>query len=73
MFTALDISSPGFDWNILRVAMETIERYLDWVDQALDHQYSIESNDVGEHDAAEEAILVRAHWATWIGPGYLCF
>ncbi|KAL8365800.1 hypothetical protein RB595_004533 [Gaeumannomyces hyphopodioides] len=61
VFTALDISSPGFDWNILRVAIETVERYLDRVDQALDHQYSIESDGIDEHDEAEEAILLIDH------------
>lgn len=54
----LDYRSPGFDWTVLRVALETLELYLTRLDEASEEQYSSEF--AGDFDPAqlEEATLV---------------
>ena len=59
MFTSLDYQSPGFDWSILRVALETVEHLISRIDQASEEQYSSEFSDNLDAPYAEEAVMVR--------------
>src|SRR5690606_22269993 len=45
VFTSLDYQSPGFDWGILRVALDTIEYLLGRIDQASEEHFSSEFDD----------------------------
>jgi hypothetical protein len=59
VFTSLDYQSPGFDWSILRVALETVEHLMGRIDQASEEQYSSEFSDNVDAPFAEEAVMVR--------------
>jgi hypothetical protein len=59
VFTSLDYQSPGFDWSILRVALETVEHLMGRIDQASEEQYSSEFSDNADAPYAEDAVLVR--------------
>ena len=58
MFTGLDYRSAGFDWSVLREALETVELYLSRLDEASDNQYSSELSDGYDPNQLEDAILV---------------
>lgn len=60
VFTALDFQSPGFDWSVLRVALETVGHFLDRIDQISEEQYSTGFSDVVDSAELEEAVLVRS-------------
>lgn len=59
MFTSLDYQSPGFDWSILRVALDTVDHLMGRIDQASEEQYSSEFCDNVDAPYAEDAVLVR--------------
>jgi len=40
VFTSLDFRSPGFDWSVLRVALETLEHFLGQIEKLSEEQYS---------------------------------
>ncbi|KAK4100975.1 hypothetical protein N658DRAFT_471854 [Parathielavia hyrcaniae] len=64
VFTSLDYQSPGFDWSILRVAMETVEHLIGRIDQASEEQYSSEFSDNPDAPYLEDAVLlVNEHLA----------
>lgn len=58
MFTSLDYQSPGFDWGILRVALDTLEHLMGRIDQASEEQYSSEFDDNIDAPFLEDAVLV---------------
>lgn len=57
VFTRLDFS-PGFDWSIILVAIETLELYISKVEQAAEAQYSSDSSNMTDPQEVEEAVLV---------------
>ncbi len=59
MFTSLDYQSPGFDWSILRVALETLEHLLSRIDQASEEEYSSGISENCDAPHLEDAVLVR--------------
>ncbi|TPX13226.1 uncharacterized protein E0L32_006426 [Thyridium curvatum] len=60
VFTKFDLFSAGFEWTILKAAIETVELYLDKVEKVLDEQYSNDSQLV-DAVQTEEAILMLDH------------
>lgn len=58
MFTTLDYQSPGFDWGILRVALDTVDHLMDRIDKASEEQYSSEFGVNPDAPFLEEAVLV---------------
>jgi hypothetical protein len=58
VFTSLDYQSPGFDWGILRVAIETVEHLIGRIDQASEEQYSSEFDNNPDAAHLEDAVLV---------------
>ncbi|KAL2179981.1 Mus7/MMS22 family-domain-containing protein [Thermothelomyces heterothallicus CBS 202.75] len=58
VFTSLDYQSPGFDWGILRVALDTIEHLLGRIDQASEEQFSSEFDDNLDAPFLEDAVLL---------------
>ncbi|KAL2133588.1 hypothetical protein VTI74DRAFT_2063 [Chaetomium olivicolor] len=62
VFTSLDYRSPGFDWSILRVAIETLEHFVGRIDEASEEQFSSEFSDNVDTQHLEEAVmLVNEH------------
>jgi hypothetical protein len=59
VFTSLDYQSPGFDWSILRVALDTVEHLMGRIDKASEEQYSSEFAENVDAPHLEDAILVR--------------
>ncbi|KAL2264415.1 hypothetical protein VTK26DRAFT_3302 [Humicola hyalothermophila] len=58
VFTGLDFQSPAFDWSFLRVALETLEHFVDRIDKASEEQYSSECSDTADSGRLEEAVLL---------------
>jgi len=58
VFTSLDYRSAGFDWSVLRAALDTVELYLSRLDEASDDQYASEVSDDYDPGQMEDAILV---------------
>jgi hypothetical protein len=58
VFTAFDFSSPGLDWGVLHVALETLEHYLGRIDQVPEEQYSSEVTDNDDSQHLDDAVLV---------------
>ncbi|KAK3946281.1 protein mms22 [Diplogelasinospora grovesii] len=61
IFSTLDFGSAGFDWALLRVALDTLEHYLGVVEKASEEQYSYSSNtddDAIDPGQIEEAVLL---------------
>ncbi|KAK0634788.1 Mus7/MMS22 family-domain-containing protein [Bombardia bombarda] len=58
VFSSLDFRSPGFDWGVLRVAIETLEHYLGRVDEVSEEQYSSEFVDQVDTSQIEDAVLL---------------
>jgi hypothetical protein len=58
VFTSLDYQSPGFDWGILRVALDTLEHLMGRIDQASEEQYSSEFDDNVDAPFLEDAVLL---------------
>ncbi|KAK4144073.1 Mus7/MMS22 family-domain-containing protein [Dichotomopilus funicola] len=58
VFTALDYQSPGFDWGILRVALDTIDHLMGRIDKASEEQYSSEFGVNPDAPFLEEAVLL---------------
>ncbi|KAK4120776.1 hypothetical protein N657DRAFT_578874 [Parathielavia appendiculata] len=58
VFTSLDYQSSGFDWSILRVAMETVEHLIGRIDQASEEQYSSEFSENPDASYLEDAVLL---------------
>jgi hypothetical protein len=58
VFTSLDYQSPGFDWGILRVAIETVEHLIGRIDQASEEQYSSDFDNNLDAAHLEDAVLV---------------
>ncbi|KAM7209564.1 Mus7/MMS22 family domain containing protein [Naviculisporaceae sp. PSN 640] len=58
VFTSLDYKSPGFDWHVLRVALETLEHYLTRLDEATEEQYSSEFAGDFDPNQLEDATLL---------------
>ncbi|KAK3315198.1 Mus7/MMS22 family-domain-containing protein [Apodospora peruviana] len=58
IFTSLDYRSPGFDWSILRVALDTLELYLNRLDEASEEHYSSESACNIDSNQVQDAVLL---------------
>ncbi|KAJ4413597.1 hypothetical protein N0V85_003496 [Neurospora sp. IMI 360204] len=59
MCTTLHFSSPGFDWGILHVALDTHEHFLGWIEKSSEEQYSSnESSTDTDPRQLEDAILL---------------
>ncbi|KAJ4307060.1 hypothetical protein N0V88_000435 [Collariella sp. IMI 366227] len=58
VFTSLDYQSPGFDWGILRVAIETLEHFVDRIDKASEEQFSSEVSENDDAQHVEEAVML---------------
>ncbi|KAK0706596.1 Mus7/MMS22 family-domain-containing protein [Lasiosphaeria miniovina] len=58
VFTSLDLHSSCFDWGVLRVALNTVEHYLDRIDQASEENYSSELADNVDSRQVEDAVLL---------------
>ncbi|KAH6622947.1 Mus7/MMS22 family-domain-containing protein [Chaetomium tenue] len=58
VFTSLDYQSLGFDWGILRVALDTLEHLMGRIDQASEEQYSSEFDDNINAPFLEDAVLL---------------
>ncbi len=58
VFTSLDYQSPGFDWSILRVALETLEHLMGRIEQASEEQYSSGLSENVDAPHLEDAVLV---------------
>ncbi|KAK0673461.1 Mus7/MMS22 family-domain-containing protein [Cercophora samala] len=58
-FTSLDFQSPGFDWGILRVAIDTLDHFLSRIDEASEEHYSSDFMEADNADSShvEEAVL----------------
>ncbi|KAI7931407.1 hypothetical protein M0657_001073 [Pyricularia oryzae] len=56
IFTKLDVSCAGFDWQTLLVALDIVGRYMDRIDDVLDYQDSCNSETAEEQNASDEAI-----------------
>ncbi|KAI6360140.1 hypothetical protein MCOR25_006847 [Pyricularia grisea] len=56
VFSKLDVSCAGFDWQTLLVALDIVGRYLDRIDDALDYQDSCNSETAEDQNASDEAI-----------------
>ncbi|KAK3900520.1 Mus7/MMS22 family-domain-containing protein [Staphylotrichum tortipilum] len=64
VFTSLDYQSPGFDWSILRAALEMLEHLLTRIDQASEEEYSSGISDNCDAPHLENAVLlVNEHLA----------
>ncbi|KAH6847955.1 Mus7/MMS22 family-domain-containing protein [Chaetomium sp. MPI-CAGE-AT-0009] len=64
VFTSLDYQSPGFDWGILRVALDTLEHMMARIDQASEEQYSSEFDDNVDAPFLEDAVLLVNEYLT---------
>ncbi|KAK1779410.1 Mus7/MMS22 family-domain-containing protein [Copromyces sp. CBS 386.78] len=59
MCTTLHFGSPGFDWGILNVALDTHEHFLGWIEESSEEQYSSnETNADVDPGQLEDAILL---------------
>ncbi|KAK4239258.1 Mus7/MMS22 family-domain-containing protein [Achaetomium macrosporum] len=58
IFTSLDYQSPGFDWSIVRVALDTLEHFIERIDRASEEQYSSEFSDNVDNAHVEDAVLL---------------
>ncbi|KXX75508.1 Protein mms22 [Madurella mycetomatis] len=71
VFTGLDFHSPGFDWSVLRVALDTLEHFLGRIEDASEEQYSSGFSDNIDSNHVEEAVLlINEHLAKdffWMG------
>ncbi|KAK0741672.1 Mus7/MMS22 family-domain-containing protein [Apiosordaria backusii] len=58
-FTSLDFQSPGFDWGILRVAIDTLDHFMNRIDEASEEHYSSDFMETENADSShvEEAVL----------------
>ncbi|GAB1313077.1 Mus7/MMS22 family-domain-containing protein [Madurella fahalii] len=64
VFTGLDFHSPGFDWSVLRVALDTLDHFLARIEDASEEQYSSGFSDNNDPHQLEEAVLlVNEHLA----------
>lgn len=62
VFTSLDFHGPGFDWSVFRVALDTLEHFVDRIEKTAEEQYSSEFSDNADAASLEEAVLVcRSH------------
>ncbi|KAK4190281.1 Mus7/MMS22 family-domain-containing protein [Podospora australis] len=64
IFTSLDFPSTRFDWGVLRVALETLDHFLDRIEQASDKEFSIESTDDADSAHVEDAVLLINRYLT---------
>ncbi|VBB83781.1 Putative Protein similar to C6B12.02c of Schizosaccharomyces pombe [Podospora comata] len=58
-FTSLDFQSPGVDWGILRVAIDTLDHFMGRIDEASEEHYSSDFMEAENADSGhvEEAVL----------------
>ena len=57
--TTLHFGSPGFDWGILNVALDTHEHFLGWIERSSEEQYSSNESSADIDPAQlEDAILL---------------
>ncbi|KAK4178541.1 Mus7/MMS22 family-domain-containing protein [Triangularia setosa] len=58
-FTSLDFQSPGFDWGILQVAIDTLDHFMSRIDEASEEHYSSDFMETENADSShvEEAVL----------------
>ncbi|KAL2193527.1 Mus7/MMS22 family-domain-containing protein [Corynascus similis CBS 632.67] len=64
VFTSLDYQSPGFDWGILREALNTLEHFLGRIDEASEEQYSSEFDDNLDSPFLEDSVLLVNEYLT---------
>ncbi|KAK5660872.1 hypothetical protein OQA88_12243 [Cercophora sp. LCS_1] len=58
VFTSLDFQAAGFDWGLLKVALEMVEYFFGRVDQASEEQYSTGLGDVIDTQQVDDAVLL---------------
>ncbi|KAK3304457.1 Mus7/MMS22 family-domain-containing protein [Chaetomium strumarium] len=58
IFTSLNYQSPGFDWSIVRVGLETLEHFVERIDRASEQQYSSEFSHNVDSAHIEDAVLL---------------
>ncbi|KAM7206184.1 protein mms22 [Rhypophila sp. PSN 637] len=64
ILTGLDYRSAGFDWSVLRVALDTLEVYLTRLDEASEEQYSSEfAADFDPSQLEDATLLLHDHLA----------
>lgn len=57
-FTSFDFQSPDFDWAVLRVALDTLECFVDRLDRAREEQYSSGPTDNVDPRLVDDAVLL---------------
>jgi hypothetical protein len=57
VFTSLDFQSPDFDWGVLCVALDTVDTFLNRLDQVTEDEFSSGAADV-DPQLVEDAVLL---------------